>query len=816
MTKYATYQAPTATGHGSCTHCGTACTTDTYRTETDVFCCAGCQTVYQLLQENGLGDFYAHSPDAGRSQAGRDVPDYGWLAEPAMQRALIEFQNDTQTRLSLSLPDIHCASCIWLLENLHRLHEGVLSATVNFVRREARITFDHERLSLPELADLLTRIGYPPHFSLEDVEGGPAKKTDRRLIYQIGLAGFAFGNIMLLSFPEYLGLEGTVEAGMHQIIRYANLALAIPVLFYSGSSFWQSALQHLRHGRLHLDVPITIGMLVLFGRSALDIMWNIGPGYLDSLAGLIFFLLIGKWFQQRTFDRLSFERDYKAYFPIAATVMDGSTARSISLNAVAIGDRLRVRTGELITADGILQNEEAAIDYSFVTGESEPAIRQRGDQLYAGGRQTGAAIELIVTKKPSQSYLRQLWNNDVFETDRPDTSRVLDLIGQHFTRTILLIALVTALFWLPKDIGTALHAFSSVLIIACPCALALVLPFTYGSVLRYLGRQSFYLRHLSVVEQLQQVDAVVFDKTGTLTDSANASMQSLGAPIPDGVAPYLLRLAKQSMHPRSRQLAAYLEAAHVSPSDTSLQDFEERIGSGLRARMEGRTFRIGKADFVDSSGQLALPPGAALYWSVDDEQGGGLQISQPLRAGVDSLLAMARKLGPTYLLSGDQDRERERFSRYFPEDHLFFSHSPQQKLAFIRSLQAQGHRVMMFGDGLNDAGALQAADVGVVITEDTGHFVPACDAILSADQLTQLPRLLRYAQRSRRILFIAFALAFLYNVVGLSYAVQGLLSPVVAAILMPLSSITIVAIGTLGSYLLYRATRLPEPATGTA
>lgn len=746
-----------------------------------------------------MTDFYQLSPDAGQSQQKRSKQPYEWLAEPELTAQLIDFQNEQQTRLTIQLPDIHCASCVWLLENLHRLQAGVVRVKTNFIKREAAITFNHQELSLRELAELLDRLGYPPHFSLDDTDTSKVtSKPDRSLLYQMGLAGFAFGNIMLLSFPEYLGLSETIDPMFLPVFRYLNLALAIPVVLYSGAPYWRSALGVLRYGKLNLDVPITLGMLALFGRSVIDIVWGLGAGYLDSLAGLLFFLLIGRWFQQRTFDRLSFERDYKAYLPIAATVVRQGLARSVGLDQIRVGDILRIRNGELITADGILQSERAAIDYSFVTGEADPAQQSRGDQLYAGGRQSGAAIDLIVTKPASQSYLRQLWDDEAFSDVRSTASQLVDRLGTHFTKAVLLIALLTLLYWLPRNAEVALHAFSSVLIIACPCALALALPFTFGSVMQHLGRAGLFLKAPTVVERLQSISAVVFDKTGTLTSAEQAELQPLGEALNATDAAYLMQLAQQSGHPRSRQFVQHLQRQAIEPFEGSMINFEEQVGAGLRATFEGREYRIGKASFV---GYPAADESVALCWRAGARLG-AFQVQQASRANMAEVLAYARSLGPVHLLSGDSDREQARFAPYFASDQLHFSKQPQEKLTFIRKLQEDGHSVLMIGDGLNDAGALRAADVGLVLTEHTNNFVPACDAILSANHFSILPRLLQYARRSRRVLLVAYTVALLYNVVGLSFAVQGLLSPIVAAILMPLSSITIVLIGVFGAYLL--------------
>ncbi|MEM1124449.1 MAG: heavy metal translocating P-type ATPase metal-binding domain-containing protein, partial [Bacteroidota bacterium] len=503
----------------TCYHCGDPCEKTHVSFMQKDFCCNGCQLVYEILNTNDLGQFYQIEKAAGTSLKGQNKEQYTYLDDAAIVEKLIDFSNEKITKATFYLPQIHCASCIWLLENLYKLDDGILASKVNFLKKEAYLTFANSATSYRKIVELLASIGYAPTINLSDLNEPKEKVVNKRFYYQLGVAGFAFGNIMLLSLPEYFGLTDTT---FQEVFGYLNILLILPIVFYSGRDYLTAAWQGLRQRRLNIDVPIALGILTLFGRSVFEILTHTGAGYLDSLAGLVFFLLIGKRFQQATYYQLSFERDYKSYFPIAATVLKDGVEYSVALSQLNIGDIILLKNGELIPADGFLKSGKARIDYSFVTGESEPVSKSIGEKLYAGGRQMGGTIQLCVTKKVAQSYLTQLWNEDTFQKNKNTntTGELANRIGKYFTYVILTIACATLAYWLPKDTATAINAFTAVLIIACPCAVALSIPFTFGNALRLLGRTGFYLKNTNVIEQLNKLDTIVFDKTGTITRAA--------------------------------------------------------------------------------------------------------------------------------------------------------------------------------------------------------------------------------------------------------------------------------------------------------
>lgn len=768
---------------GGCFHCGEPLGADTVRDAEHAFCCTGCHTVFRIIRDSGLDDFYAISEAPGFSASRQSPADFSWLDDPATQEKLLLFRQDGTARVLFQLPQIHCASCVWLLEKLYRLHPGITSSRVNFNRRELSVVFREHEISLRQLVELLDRIGYRPAIRLADIDSQGERPVNRRLIYQLGVAGFAFGNIMLFSFPEYLGLDAVSESEFAQYFGYLNLALALPVFLYSSTDYFRSAWAGIRVREINMDVPISLGILALFFQSAWEVLSQTGAGYFDSLAGLLFFMLSGKWFQQKSFDRLSFERDYRSYFPVSATLEQGGT---LSLNQLNPGHRIVVRNQELVPADGILLEGEARIDYSFVTGESAPVTVAAGEKIFAGGRQTGSRILVQLTHTVRQSYLTQLWNEQAFQDrDKGRASRIARTMGTWFTWVILVIGSASLLYWWPTDPSRAIYAFTSVLIIACPCAIALAIPFIMGNGVRILGRAGTYLRHPQVIENLAATDDLVLDKTGTITYAEQSAVSWEGDTLDEEEKQAIAALARQSIHPLSRNLVRHLGEP---PRSLSVEGFEELAGEGLRGEVRGVAWRLGRLGYVPAGEADGLT-------LVEVERAGrflgSFRFRPVYREGLDQVIGDLSGSLHTYLVSGDRPVDTDYLGGLVGADRLRFRQAPADKLRFVQELQDRGRRVAMIGDGLNDAGALRQSDAGIVVTESLNNFTPASDIILSAESFRRLPAIVRLSRRLVVHVFIAYGIALMYNTVGLSFAVQGELSPVIAAILMPASSITI-------------------------
>jgi Cu+-exporting ATPase len=799
----------------ACAHCGDDCPPEPLLLAGKPFCCAGCRTVYELLAANNLCTYYRLDEKPGLKVQEVELPGrFDYLDSEAVQAQLLAFRSPERARLTLQVPQMHCTSCIWLLENLSRLNPGIVEARVQFLRKEITITYLTAETSLKDVVQLLTSVGYEPQITLAELGARPYR-AERTLYYQLGLAAFAFGNVMLLALPEYFSFVEELQAGFGQFFGYLSLALALPVLLFSARGFFRTAWQGLRQRYVNLDFPISLGLASLFAVSTFEVMTGSGPGYFDSFTGLVFFMLIGKWVQQHSYDALRFDRDFTAYFPVAVTRLGPEGEQSVSVKELEVGHRIRVRHQEVVPADAVLLRGAGQIDYSFVSGESTPVARAAGELIYAGGRQLGEAIELEVVREVSQGYLTQLWNNPAFAKE--ESHRTLESyanhVGRYFVTLTLLLAASALAYWAPRDPAMMWRAFTSVLVIACPCALSLATPFALGAALRVLGRHKFYLKNSAVIETLGRADTLVFDKTGTLTDTSQAEVEYHGRPLTAPEKALLATVAAQSTHPLSQRLAR--EFAGEAVELASCQEIAGQGISGVTA--DSRPVRLGAASFAGSSAgsvgreserqtdALAGPrsgnpeaPETRVHLALDGEPAGYFTFRNVYRPALASVLGSLGRRYRLAVLSGDTDAERLRLQALFGEDaELRFWQSPGDKLAYIAAERAKGRTVVMVGDGLNDAGALRAADAGIALTDRLTNFSPACDAILDAGEFGRLATFLSFSRACLRVVLVTFGLSFCYNGFGLALAVQGRFTPIVSAVLMPISSLSVMVVATL-------------------
>lgn len=800
----------------TCYHCNDECTDEIIEHDGHDFCCNGCSTVYQLLQDVGLDEAYANGPLGIRPEESSNT-ELAYLDNPEVKQNLLDFSDGKKARISFELPAIHCSACVYLLERLERLNKGVKQCEVNFPKKRANILFDETEITLRQLVALLRSIGYAPNLNLQNTtEKGDKPTTDKALLYRIGVAGFCFGNIMLLSFPEYLIGEKVLEEKWSELFNYLNLLLALPVVLFAGRDYLVSAYKGLKVRHVNMDVPVSIGILAIFGRSAYDILAGAGPGFLDSLAGFVFFLLIGKWYQAKTYSGLSFERDYKSFFPIAVNRIgaDGQVD-AIMIKHLLTGDEIQIHNDELIPCDCELLSEKASIDYSFVTGEAEPSSKNEGNRIYAGGKNRGSVIRLRVMKPVSSSYLTSLWNSADTNKDAavPPLLNFSNKIASWFSAAVLSIAVITAIYWLIVDPTNWLNTTTAVLIIACPCALALSIPFTYGSMLRHFGRHGFFVRSVEAIAKLGQIDNVVFDKTGTITIRQKGSVLFGGAELTVDQLEALVNVARQSLHPLSKTFAA----AFPKTPQEQVVGFTENAGVGIYGMVNGTLVELKNPNNLSEQERNQFDS-----WQTDFHGMGKtavlinghlharVEFTTSYRVGLHRTIEQLKEKLTVWLLSGDNDTEASALSNDliagFEKDHMFFNMDPHQKRQWVEEKQSDGTaKVLMVGDGLNDAGALREAHFGISIAEDNSQFTPASDGILTASSFEKLPQLIALAKQSRSVVLGAFALSMVYNVIGVTVAVQGLLSPVMAAVLMPLSSVSIVLFTTVSTAILAKS-----------
>lgn len=780
----------------SCAHCGEPCMSGSVTDADLTFCCAGCRSVYLILEVNNLCDYYAIDRKAGLSMrnANADESRYSILEDYHTAQRQIAWAHGSLIKAQFGIPSIHCASCIWLLDQLHKFDAGIRSSDVDFLRKTIYIEFDATQTSLKKIALLLSSLGYEPELN---GEGGNAdasavhRSAVRRLYMRIGVAGFAAGNIMMFSTSRYLAGEGGLAPSLGLLFNILSIVLSIPVLVFAASPWFTSAVAALRRRRINLDVPVALGISVLFVRSIADISLGLGEGFLDSFSGLVLFLLVGRLFHQKAFDAVSFDRTYRSFFPLSVRVEKRGEQRITPIDDVHAGDTIVVRNGEIIPCDSVLISPAAYIDYSFVTGESTPIESVGGAVVHAGGKVTGKSARLTATAPASQSHLASLWERYGRHTERRSYTDFSDRFGARFTVIAVSIAVIGFLVWLP-DVRAALNVFTAVLIIACPCALTIAAPVTLGTAMGALGRKNIFVKNTGTLLELSRSDTIVFDKTGTLTEPLGMLTFS-GRDLSEEEWRSVRGIASQSIHPMAQSIAA-----GETPAD--VESVYEELGQGIEGFCFDRHVRIGSRQFVVCDGETDN----GTHISIDGEYVGSVTIQSKLREGMHAMVDELRNVPSarpllTLVATGDSGHDRPQLRSLFDDPQMKFRLSPEDKVHTIEDLQRLGRTVMMVGDGLNDAAAMGFANVSVAVTNNASTLVPACDVVMPAKQLHILPAILRFARNMTTVIKMNLIFTIVYNLAGLALALFGLLTPVLTAIMMPLSSLVVVGLSVGGA-----------------
>lgn len=774
-----------------CFHCGDKAV-NMISFDNKYFCCNGCKSVYSILNKNDLCTYYDLNEKPGLNQNFAFRKDkFEFLDDSIIKSKLIQFTDGKQTQITFYLPQIHCSSCLWLLENIHILQKGILKARVNFTKKEFFVSYDETETSLRKVAETLTSIGYEPHLNLQSIHSKDIKtKSNNNRILKIGIVGFCFANIMMMSFPEYLSAGKTIEPFIANAFKTLIVILSFPVIFYGATEFFISAYTALKHKYLNIDAPVALAIIVTFIRSLYEVYYGIGNGYFDSMSGIVFFMLIGRWLQDKTYQAISFDRDYKSFFPIAVNVIKNGRIQSTAIENVKPDDIIQIHHDEIIPVDAILSKGEALIDYSFVSGESNPVVIQKGEMIYAGAKQTGTLIELITIKETSFSYLTTLWNNSIFKEKQGVKINIYDIIGKYFSYFVLILGIIAAGYWYYNQQPKLMwNAITTVFIVACPCALLLASNFTNGNILRILGLNGFYLRSHEVLDEILQINHIVFDKTGTLTKREHTNVRYEGKALTYDEKITISSILQHSSHPLSQNISNFLNLQKT----VSVENFKEIKGLGIEAWVNEQHIKIGSSAFV---GKNTNEKSTIVFIKIDDEIIGNFTFENIYRFGINDLIQKLKKQYSLSILSGDNDAELNNLKRFLNKENvILFNQKPEMKMEYILHLQNnEKDKVMMIGDGLNDAIALKKSNVGIAVAENTNNFTPAADAIITAEKLSKLKSFLDFILDGKKIVWLCFAISVLYNIIGLYYAVQGILSPLIAAILMPLSSLSIIGL----------------------
>jgi Cu+-exporting ATPase len=778
-----------------CYHCGDVVLNNHNTINEKKFCCNGCKTVYQIINENDLCEYYTleNTPGLKQNKTYRKGK-FDLLENSNVKSKYLIFEDEQHSHVVFYLPQIHCSSCIWILEHMNRVNPHIIKSQVNFIKREITIIYNHQQTKLSKVAENLSLIGYEPHLSLSDLDSKSVKSYDYKQIVKLGVAGFCFGNIMMLSFPEYFSIAEEGDIQLKKLFGYLSLALSLPVFFYSASEFFISGYKGLKQKFLNIDAPIALAILITFVRSLIEILSNTGAGYLDSMSGIVFFMLVGRYVQTRTYKNISFERDFKSYFPLGITVIKDKEEIQKPISEIIIGDLIKVHSDEIIPADGILFYGKGEVDYSFVTGESKIVPKSIGELVYAGGKQKGEAIQLKVVKEVTQSYLTQLWNADTFKEDKDNKHKsFIHKLSKYFTYILFSITIITAIYWGINNPSKIWPSVTAILIIACPCALLLSATFTNGNYIRLLNKHKFFVKNENVIEKIAKITKIVFDKTGTITEQDQTPVVFEGKQLNATQEDYIKTISGASNHPLSKIIYNSLKTNIQLP----VTNFKQVAGMGVSGIINNLQIQLGSADFIDLH-QNNKQTESCVHVKIENEYLGFYRISNKYREGLTETIKQLGSKFPLMLISGDNESEKQNLQTIFPKSTvMLFNQKPVDKLETIKNEQNKGEIVLMVGDGLNDAGALKQSDVGLAISDNNNNFSPSCDAILLGENFKLLDKFILFCKKQKLVINACFILSILYNLIGLGFAVQGNLKPVIAAILMPVSSLSIIFLTTI-------------------
>jgi Cu2+-exporting ATPase len=790
----------------ACAHCGLPVPDGLIEPDRDQqFCCTGCTTAFAILHEHGLDRYYAFAEkrEAPVRASGRSYEEFDHVA---FAERYVRTGSDGLSRTELYLEGVHCASCVWLVERVPLIIPGVVRAELDVRRSLAVIEWDLAAAPLSAIARTLDSLGYPPHPFRGVARDAMRRREDRAMLIRIGIAGAIAINIMLAALALYSGELNGMDAEFTRFFRWISFGLTIPAFIWPGRVFFTGALASLRTRSLHMDLPIAIALAAGLLRGAINTITDTGPVYFDGLAILIFALLVGRFLQQRG-QRMAADAAELLHTiaPVSARIVDASGVHEVPTDALLPGMVLDVRAGESFAADGTVIEGRSTVNAALLTGESRPVAVLAGERVFAGTHNIESPLRVRVEEAGETSRIAKLMAQ--VEESARRRAPVVQMANRMAGIFVAIVLTAAALTWAIKwqmNSATALDDAIALLIVTCPCALALATPLAITVAVGRAAGRGMLIKGGDALELLSTPATLVLDKTGTVTEGTTALVAWVG---PDAVKPWVLALEEGSSHPLAD---GFRRAFADEPSRASacvVADAKHVAGGGLEGRVDGRHVRIGSPRFVreglvTSAIDPAVRDGIAamdrtltpVHIAVDGvlvaAAGLGDRIRDDARTSLDALRAAGWR---TILLSGDAPDVVASVgaSLGFAAGDAIGAASPEDKLAFVERLKRDG-RVVMVGDGVNDAAAIAAAHVGIGVHGGAEACLSTADIYLTRPGLSALVELTEGARNTMAVIRRNIGFSIGYNIIGAALAVVGVLNPLIAAVLMPTSSLTVV------------------------
>ncbi|MGE4472932.1 MAG: heavy metal translocating P-type ATPase [Sulfuricurvum sp.] len=761
------------------------------------FCCNGCKGIFHLLKDEGLESFYSKMGDTTLSPPTEQFEASTNFDTPAFHERFVTTTKEELLQVSLIIEGIHCAACVWLNEKaLHKM-EGVIEAHINYTNNKARITWDPAQVKLSAIIDMIRAIGYdafPYDASLQEVR---ANKERKEYYLRMAVATFATMNMMWIAVAQYAGYFTGITQEVKTILNVAEWVLATPVLFYSGWVFYRGAYYGLRNRAVTMDLLVVTGSSLAYLYSIYITLRQSGEAYFDSVSMIITFVLFGKFLEVLSRKNAADTLDVIGkHIPREVSIVEGDNVKTVDVNDVKIGDTILIRSGERAAIDGEVISGEGSFDESNLTGESEPIFKQIGDRIISGTTSIDALIHYRSTKDFAHSTLSNLVNLlENAMAHKPSIEQLANRLSQHFSSTILFLAIATFWAWYfwPHSFDRSLMVGISVIIIACPCALALATPVATLVGLALGAKRGILFKSAAQIEIMAKATMVVLDKTGTITmgrpEVVNATVHAPFDPV------YLYALVSSSKHPISRGIAEYIERDHEDIVTGSIEEAREVPARGMIGRAEGVMIAGGNALLMQELGIIieAVSDKSVFYYAVDGILCAVYELRDLPKEGAAASIEKLKSFNlRVAMLTGDHQSAADRVAGEVGIDEVHAHLSPEEKAAFITDAHNAGHVVVMAGDGVNDLLALANADIAIAMGSGSDIAIEVSDVVLMNDSLRSLSEAFAISRKTYGLIKQNLSISLVYNSITIPLAMMGYVIPLIAAISMSFSSLLVV------------------------
>lgn len=764
-----------------------------YKGSEKTVCCAGCQAVAETIIEHRLHAYYEHR-DVSQLQETPVLPDelndLNLYDHPDLQKEFVRHEGDGTEVATLTIENITCGACGWLIERELMRLKGIHKAIVNVTSRRLQVSWSPEELKLSNILRALAGIGYKAlPFQANEAEQQYTRQR-KSYIRRLGVAGIATMQVMMIAFGLYFGVVSDLSPDLQRFLWGVSLVFATPVILYSAQPFYAGALRAIQASRLNMDIPVSIALLGAYSASVYATITNTGEVYFESISMFTFFLLTGRFLELLAKERaLKFATNRLTLLPKLASRETAEGVESIAIKQLNVGDIIRVKAGETIPADGELLNPQAQVDESLLTGESLPRSKKLGDAIIAGSINQHSPIRVKVTAIAQQTVLAGIISmQDSALAVKPRAQQVIDKIAGYFIAGILIIAVITFFSWWWIQPEHALWVTLAVLVATCPCALSLAAPTALTGIIHRLNRDGILLKGADVLESVKQLDKVCLDKTGTLTEGQFRLVERQDSIDPKTVNHIVSGLELFSEHPLSVPLS------QLSDTPAKFTHVSNEMGAGLQGELDGEVYRVGSERFI----QQWHPEFKALnkYQVIVASKKQVLaqfRVEDQIRDGAAETIEWLKENGyEPIILSGDSESRVHELAKELGIAEYHSGLKPEEKLAFVTEQQQLDHTVWMVGDGINDSPVLAKADLSMTFSKASDLAQTAADVVLMSESLNQIKVVIESALKTRKVMQQNFTWALVYNVSILPVAAIGMVAPWAAALGMSLSSLLVI------------------------